>query len=225
MIITIDGPTASGKSTVAQTLANTYHLYHINSGLLYRALAYLITEYEGYTQDALLLVSSHDIAAYGDPQRLKYVYTAHKGGEVFFDGVNITALLKNAHIDACASVLSVRSAVRAQVDAIQHHIASEHDVIVDGRDAGSVVFPHADIKFFLTASLIVRARRWQHMQEHKGFVFTSEQAEQEVARRDERDSQRSVAPLVVPHNAIVVDSTQMTLQETVNVMANYMNLK
>lgn len=221
MIITIDGPTASGKSTVAQMLADAHNMYHINSGLLYRALAYLLMRDAGYTHDTLLTVSDADVSVCADPKRLVYEYAPRVGARILFDGVDITPELKKAGIDACASILSSVALVRVHVDAMQRHIAKLHSVVVDGRDAGSVVFPNADYRFFLTASLTVRARRWQHMQEHKGNMYSLEHAEQEISVRDHRDSTRAVAPLIVPKNAIVIDSSELTVQQTVDVMAAY----
>lgn len=209
MIITIDGPTASGKSTVARAVALKLQSYYIYSGLLFRALAYLLIKNKGYSIQALACPLSVDVQEIFDPMHFEYQY--HDGKEqIIFDGVNITDHLKHSDIDRGASIVSTNSFVRDALLALQRHIARTQSVVVDGRDTGSVVFPHAEYKFFITASLKERARRWRLDQAKRGMVFTDEQACAAVAERDERDSSRALAPLTVPDGAVVIDSTDLS---------------
>lgn len=167
MIITIDGPAASGKSTAARLLAKHLGYYYLNSGMLYRALSYLLLE-NGYTLETIANHSESDIKQYLDPQHLVYVSDDQTNAHIYFDNKEITQYLKNERIDQAASVVSTNKVVRDYLLSFQRQLASTHDVIVEGRDSGTVVFPQAEIKFFLTASLDVRAERWRKELEEKG---------------------------------------------------------
>lgn len=214
MIITIDGPTASGKSTIARMLAQELGYYYVCSGLLYRALAYLLINNYGYTESTVAHVDPQDIAACFDQDKFMYLYDAEYGERILFDNEDITPYLKDSFIDRITSITSVNEYVRHFVTIMQHAIKDDHDIVIDGRDTGSAVFPHADVKFFLTASLEVRAQRWLTDQNKHGHHFTLEQAMQKVADRDKRDMERAIAPLIIPNGGIVVDNSGLTLEQT-----------
>jgi CMP/dCMP kinase len=212
MIITIDGPTGSGKSTLARLLAQNLGYYYLNTGLLYRALAYCLLHTKQYTLEQLAHPAVHDIQEIIDPQRLVYRYATQ--AQIFFDSVDITPHLKDAYFDKAASIVSEVPAVREALLDFQRNFGQEHNIVAEGRDTGSVVFPFAQFKFYLTATLEVRAQRWRCMQKARGKDMTLEEAVQAVQERDQRDSARTVAPLVVPQGAIVVDNSGMGTQET-----------
>ena len=214
MIITIDGPVASGKSTAARMLAQKLNIYYLNTGLLYRGLGYLLLRREGYTLQNITNVSAEDLAVYADPQRLNYQYEEDEAS-ISFDGKDLTSLLKTPEIDQAASIVSTNQAVREVLNVLQRHIAKDHDVVIEGRDSGSVVFPNADYKFFLTASAQVRAQRWRAKLAEKRVDVSDEQAEEQINERDARDSSRKIAPLMVPKDAIVIDDSELDQQETV----------
>ena len=216
MIITIDGPTASGKSTMGRMLADHFGFQYLNSGALYRALGYELME-KGYSLDQLQDPFPEDIAYFLAYERLQYVYSK-QGERVLFDGDDIWPYLKSSVIDQAASIVSMHPAVRAETLKYQRRFAQDHDVIVDGRDCGSVVFPEAQIKFFLKAGLEERATRWQLAQQERGTHFGLLQATLKVAERDDRDMHRTNAPLIVPEGAIIVDNSMMNIEQTLAYM-------
>jgi cytidylate kinase len=225
MIITIDGPVASGKSTIARILAKKLGYYYVYSGILYRALGYiLVHEYE-YT-DAMLHTLDHaHVQACFDPRYFTYMYDQKTNERVLFKGVDITSQLKTAAIDLVSSAISKDLFVRHTVTQLQRSIAAHADVVVDGRDTGSVVFPHAECKFFLTASIEVRARRWAGQQAHQGNYVTQHQAQKIIGDRDRRDMHREYSPLVVPQGAVIIDSSDLNVDQTVEQMMDVIKNK
>ncbi len=217
MIITIDGPTASGKSTVAAWLAKKLGSTYLSSGWLYRAVAYILTRDFGYTSEMLRNPKTVDIDYCLDMKRLVYRYDAVRGGVLLYDGVDITYALKDCTVDALVAIISPVPAVRERVTYAQKERAAEvESCIVEGRDVGSVVFPYADYKFYLTASLEVRAQRWQKDQAKRGNVFTLDQAKQCIDSRDKKDQERTHSPLVIPQGAVVIDSSCSTIEQVVD---------
>lgn len=221
MIITIDGPTASGKSTMAKILAKELGYYYLYSGMLFRALGYLLVTDAHYTEQMLQQAKKEDIDCYTDPVRLRYAYTEKGEVSISFEGRDITHYLKDAHIDRCASIIGTQSYVREKLLHMQRVIGKTYNLIVDGRDSGSAVFPDADVKFFLTAEVSERARRWQIMQEQKGQRYTLEQALSEIEERDVRDTTRACDPLQIPKDAIIIDSTRKDIRDVVLEMIRY----
>lgn len=214
MIITIDGPTASGKSTVAKRLAQELGIYYLGTGLMFRGAAYLLKERAGYKISDLSHPNPDDVATYLDCDR--FVYDA--SGRILFDGQDLTPYLKKSDMDIAASIVSTNKTVRQALLAIQRACGKKLDLVVEGRDVGSVVFPEAQAKFFLTASVPVRARRWQDDQEKKGNRFSLDEAIEKITARDRRDMERDVAPLIKPHDAIEIDNSTIDLQKTVELM-------
>lgn len=216
MIITIDGPAASGKSSAAQLLAQQIGFIFLSSGMIYRALAYILARTYGFTLQQLPAVDTTLLMTVLNQQDFKYTYDCATGkASVTFKGEDITPFLKEEWVDTAASVVSVNPNVREQLTAFQRAFALQHNVVVEGRDAGSVVFPHAQKKIFLTASSAVRALRWQSEQIKKGNTVSLHDALHILQERDQRDQQRNVAPLIIPQDALVIDNSQLTLQETV----------
>ena len=218
MIITIDGPTASGKSTIARLLAKQLGIYYLGTGLLFRGFAYLLLEQKAYGDDDLHNPRQEDIAFYIDSDRFTYQCDQSCDGRVFFDGIDLTPFLKTSRIDAAASILSANQMVRTALLVIQRACGAIADIVTEGRDVGSVVFPHADVKFFLTADTSVRAERWKEHQKKKGNVFSLSEAIDNITARDKRDSERVCAPLIQPEGAILVDNSKLNLQETLDLM-------
>lgn len=214
MIITIDGPTASGKSTVAVELAHKLGYYYLNTGFLYRSISYLLMSKYGYKLSDLAHPKVADIKEILDPVRFQYTYQNGQAG-VSYDGVVITPFLKTKENDRASSIVSGNPMVREALLDYQRHFTKNYNVVAEGRDTGTVVFPNADIKIFLTATLEERARRWQEMQRGKGATYTLEQAVAAVHERDERDSSRDIAPLTIPAGATVFDNTLFDQQQTI----------
>lgn len=218
MIITIDGPTASGKSTVAELLAQRLGFYYLPTGWLYRAVSYLLVKEFSYTLEMLAHPQEQDVAYCLDPSRLVYTYDSSRGGKLFFNGTDITGFLKDYTVDRSVAIISPIPMVRDLVAQAQRAFARTHDSIIEGRDSGSVVFPNAHYKFYLTASLATRAQRWKEDQKRRGNHFTQEEAEREISVRDRKDMERSYSPLKIPDGAIKIDNTSMTLEETVDAL-------
>lgn len=221
MIITIDGPVASGKSTISRILAHQLKYYYLCSGLLYRALGYLLINHYGYTLETVGAPRYEDIMRCFDPHSFLYHYAEDTQERIFFDGIDITPQLKERFMDKVASVVSVNEQVRTAITQIQRDIASEHNIVTDGRDVGSVVFPQAEYKFFVTASIDVRAMRWRKDQEKYGNHFSEQEAIAIITDRDERDKNRTIAPLIVPEGAIIIDTSDMSIEQTVDVMMGH----
>ncbi len=216
MIITIDGPTASGKSTVAELLAKKLGFYYLNTGALYRAVSYLLVLRCGYTEQNLVDVKEADVRLCVQLSSLDYTYDAQYGWKVYYDRIDITSFLKDCSVDRYVAVISPIPFVRLLVTEVQHAFAKKYDAVIEGRDSGSVVFPHADYKFYLTANLTVRAARWQVDQKKRGNIFTLDQAVKLVEERDIKDLSRHNSPLAVPKDAQVVDNSDLSVEATVN---------
>lgn len=223
MIITIDGPTASGKSTVAELLAKKLGFYYLNTGALYRAVAYLLVIRCGYTEESLAQVKEQDVRLCVDLNMLVYSYSAVDGWKIFYDGNDITQYLKDFSVDRYVAVISPIPFVRLLVTEVQHAFAKKFNTIIEGRDSGSVVFPHADFKFYLTADLQVRALRWQADQKKRGNVFTVDQAVKAVEERDIKDLSRHNSPLIIPVDAHSVDNSSLSLEATVEHLCSIIN--
>lgn len=221
MIITIDGPAASGKSTIARILARNLGYYYLCSGLLYRALSYLLITERGYTLETLNELKQEDINYCFDEKRFSYQYNCEKGEHIFFDTSDITPYLKDKRIDQAASLISIHHDVRHAITHMQHFIASTHDIVIDGRDVGSVIFPHAAYKFFVTARVEIRAQRWQKDQEKYDHHVSLQDAIALITERDDRDTNRPTAPLVIPENAIIVDTSDLSIEQTIQHMLTY----
>jgi CMP/dCMP kinase len=214
MIITIDGPTASGKSSLANLVANKLGLNHLNSGLLFRAVAYILINYFDYNQGSLTKVKEEDVDNIF-AKKLEYVFK-DGSSKIIYDSRDITSFLKSQEIDQAASILSTVKCVREKLLNYQRSYSKLFSIVVDGRDVGSVVFPEADFKVFLTAEPEIRAERWRQAQLKKAKKFTFEQALKEISIRDKRDRERVIAPLIIPEGASIIDNTNLNLQETLD---------
>ncbi|MCK4517659.1 (d)CMP kinase [Candidatus Babeliales bacterium] len=226
MIITIDGPVASGKSSVAKALAKELGFYYLYTGLLYRAVAYLLIKENGgdFAQGL-----AHEWLATSEVEFIKdicYDYGEESGNSrpyIFYKNEEITEHLYDRSLEQPASIVSANKYVRAGLLETQRNIGKKYDIVADGRDCGSVVFPEADYKFYLTADVDVRVRRL--LLDKKRHILaksiqaeekTSQLAKEELERRDKRDREREVAPLVIPEGAIVVDNSKLSQLETIN---------
>lgn len=219
MIITIDGPAASGKSTVAQLIAQKLDCYYLNSGLLYRALAYIIHD-QGMQSEDYAQVSQGALLDMLDPTCFSYCYT-YGSVAIIYKQQDITTYLKSATIDHLASALSSLKEVRAALLEYQRAFARDHCLVTDGRDCGTVVFPQADYKFFLTASVEVRAMRWQKEQAHKGIALSLQESKQSILTRDHRDMTRVLSPLMAAPDAYSIDNSYLTQEQTAAVLFEY----
>jgi cytidylate kinase len=207
LCITIDGASACGKSTTAQNVAKSLGLMHLDTGAIYRSMAFWLRK-KG--------VPIEDEAALQEALR-SFTYEVKQEGEEkrhYVAGEDVTAALRTNEISNLASKISALPWVREASDKIQREIAGNVSIVVDGRDAGTKVFPNADVKIFLTASLQERARR--RLEELKGRGLSLEEVQKEIEERDARDKQRAHAPLKKPIGAVTIDTTHKTSQEVVD---------
>lgn len=221
MIITIDGPSASGKSTTAYKLAYELKYTYLNTGLLYRAYAYALVNDLNYAPESLASPHIDDVTAVIASRKILYEFTEKTGAELSYDGAVITSLIKKSPYDKWASIVSADPHVRQALLSLQRMIAEKNNVIAEGRDCGTVVFPNAEYKFFMTASLDARTHRWLNDQRMRGAQLTFEEAQALLLERDERDSHRDTAPLRVPDSAHIIDSSNLSCDEVVSLLRKY----
>lgn len=218
MIITIDGPAASGKSTVARLIAQRMQYYYLNSGMLYRALGYCLLHHAHVALDQLpdCTFEQENYCL----ESLEYHYDIATGTmKMVVNQENITQFLKDPIIDEAASLIGENKHARIFLTKLQKAIAKDKDLIVEGRDVGSVVFPHAQLKFFLTAQSNVRALRWLNDQIKKGNkMVTFDQALITIQERDNRDMNRPHAPLKIAADDIIIDNSTLTIEQTIATM-------
>jgi CMP/dCMP kinase len=216
MIITIDGPTASGKTTIARMLAQQLDYYYLSSGLLFRGLAYVLVHDFFYNPEQLKNPREQDVqkALAG----FIYRYDKQSGEQLMIHNKIITQELRSQAISQYASIIATNMMVRNALAKLQHSIANSHNIVAEGRDMGSAIFPNAHIKFFLTAALDVRAKRWQKDQKTKGKDVSFDEACNEVEIRDERDTTRAVAPLIIPEGAIILDDSNLNQEQVLEKM-------
>lgn len=224
MIITIDGFAASGKSSLARQLANYYNYYYLNTGLLYRAVAYILLD-QNININNFMQESRENIAKLLKDKNLEYKYDSINKEQVFIDNKNISVYLKNNTIDNIASIISANINIRSVLLDYQRLIGKNYNLVIDGRDCGSVVFPNADFKFFLTADLEVRARRWQLDQLKYKNNYSIEESINFLKQRDMRDSKREIAPLIVPDNAYIIDTSEFSKEQILEKIINIINKK
>lgn len=209
MTIAIDGPAGSGKSTVARELSQRLGLLYLDTGAMYRAVTWLVLHEGVSPEDSSSIV--HLLRE--NPMRLK---SDGKGRlEVWVGDTNVTDKLRTPAVSDHVSAVSALPAVRDELTAIQRAVSQQQSVVMDGRDIGTVVLPDADVKVFLTASLEERARRRSIEFVEGGYAVEPSQIRADLAKRDERDSSRTVAPLKPAVDAHLLDSTGKSVDEVV----------
>jgi len=206
-VVTIDGPAGAGKSTVARELARRLGLRLVSTGALYRALAWAVREAG---------IAADDQA--GLAALLERTAVELSGDRVLVNGRDVTDSLRTPEISELTSLLTKLALVRDKMTPLQRALAASGGVVLEGRDTGSVVWPEAEVKFYLDAGLDSRARRRQADLRAQGVVRDLESVRRDVAARDEQDTRRALAPLVKPAGAVVVDSTALAPDEVVELM-------
>lgn len=207
--IAIDGPSGAGKSAIASSLAKRLGYEYIDTGALYRTIAYIAVKEGGdLTVEELL-------------KRVDARSIDYKDGAVHLDGEALGDAIRTEAISQKTSQLSKESAVRDYLLSLQRRLAKNGGVVMEGRDIGTVVLPSADVKFFLTASEEERARRRYEQRLASGEAVDMEKIKADIHARDERDKNRAVAPLKQAADAILVDSTAMSEEEVLDTMVNY----
>jgi CMP/dCMP kinase len=216
-VITIDGPAGAGKSTVGRVLAKRFSFIYLDTGALYRAYAYKVKK-AGISSD-----DEKGLTTIGQTADIRLQYR-HDGHVLLLDGKNITDEIRTEEISILASTISARPCVRQALLAMQREIAVLGGVVADGRDMGTVVFPDADYKFFIDASVAERARRrFLELSSRQGYC-DYEQLEKDMIIRDKQDRERKIAPLKPAQDAVFIDSTGMTVAEVVDKIAGFIHI-
>ena len=204
--IAIDGPAGAGKSTMAKRLAKELGYYYVDTGAIYRTVAYFMD---------LLGVSPKDadgVERYIDELTIQIEYDEEGKQHMLMNGIDVTGEIRTQDISQKASLVSAHAVVREVLLDMQRDVAKAHNVIMDGRDIGTVVLPKADVKIFLTASAEVRAKRRYDELIAKGQTANLEQVLKEIVQRDYQDTHREIAPLKMARDSIKLDTSDLDIE-------------
>lgn len=207
LVIAIDGPAGAGKSTVAQLAAKKLGYTYIDTGAMYRAVAWKVLQKKEKITEKLILEIVKDIDV-----NLQY---ANGETKVTVDGTDVSKAIRTPEVSSIVSQVAALGPVRVKMVELQRKMARRGAVLMDGRDIATNVLPNADVKIFLTASIEERAmRRWRELKE-KGYNIELAQLQQDIAARDKADSERKISPLVQAKDAMLLDTTGLSIDEVV----------
>ena len=213
MNIAIDGPAGAGKSTIAKKVAKTLGYIYVDTGAMYRAMALYMIK---------LGIDPENANAIEEACKSADIGIEYRDGEqvVLLNGENVNAYLRTEEVGNMASVTSVNGKVREKLVELQQKLAKTKDVVMDGRDIGTVVLPNAEVKVYLTASSLVRAKRRALELEAKGEAVDLAKIEADIIDRDNRDMTREISPLKQAVDATLIDSSYMKIDEVVEAILN-----
>jgi len=214
--VAIDGPAGAGKSTIAKAVAKKMNLIYVDTGAMYRAMALFMIR-EG--------IDKNDAAAISKKCMEADITIGYENGEqvVYLNGDNVNAYLRTEEVGNMASMTSPNPAVREKLTELQKKLAATSDVIMDGRDIGTVVLPNAQTKIYLTASSMVRAKRRFDELTAKGESCDIEKIKADIEERDYRDMHRDISPLKQADDAVRVDTSDMTVEEVIEKITEICN--
>jgi cytidylate kinase len=204
--VAVDGPAGSGKSTVAKLLAKEYSLIYVDTGAMYRTVGLYCLK-NGINPD-----NTGEVDAIIDKVNIT-LENSEGAQRIFLDGEDVTEVIRTPEVAAYASKVAAIPSVRAALVQIQRKVAEDNSVVMDGRDIGSNVLPNAQVKVYLDADVAERAKRRCHELEEKGIVADFDKICSEIAQRDENDKNRECNPLTVADNAVIIDSTSLSIVE------------
>ena len=210
--IAIDGPAGAGKSTIAKRLAKELGYYYVDTGAIYRTVAYFLD---------LLGVSPKDVDGverYIDELTINIEYDEDGKQHMLMNGMDVTDEIRTQDISQKASLVSAHAIVREMLLDMQRDVAKAHNVIMDGRDIGTVVLPKADVKIFLTATAEVRAKRRYDELIAKGQDVNLEQVLKDIQQRDYQDTHREIAPLKMARDSIKLDTSELDIEGVLEAM-------
>jgi cytidylate kinase len=213
MIVVIDGPAGSGKSSTARAVAQRVNIEFLDSGAIYRTVAVLFLD-AGRDEETFIEKLTHTDISFEYDEGIFHTY---------INGKEVTSRIRTSEVNEVVSEVAAQPLVRDHVNSLMHEVIQERDFIAEGRDLGTVVFPDAALKFFMVADLETRARRrFKELQASDGSKTLNE-VKKNLAQRDEADSNRPTAPLTQADDAIEVDTTDMTFEEQVTFIADRVN--
>lgn len=206
--IAIDGPAGAGKSTIARRVAKNKEFIYVDTGAMYRAMAYYLLKAGVDPLDSEAIEKTCSGAE---------ITIRYENGEqvVVLNGENVNDRIRTEEVGNMASFTSKNPRVRSQLTALQKELAQKNSVVMDGRDIGTCVLPDADVKVFLTASARVRARRRYDELQAKGIACDEQAIEEDIVRRDEQDMNREISPLRQAEDAVLIDSSDMSIDQVV----------
>lgn len=206
MNIAIDGPSGSGKSTIAKIIAKKMHISYLDTGAMYRAIGYYVLQngVDPSEEEKVVKLIEDITMDIGEDNGVQ---------QVSVNGENVTPYIRENRISMAASTVSKIPAVRIKLVELQRKIAAKSDCVLDGRDIGSFVLPNAEYKFFMTADSFVRAQRRHDELKLKGEDIPVKTLREEIEKRDAQDKNRSFAPLVCCEDAVVIDTSNLTIEE------------
>jgi cytidylate kinase len=207
LVVAIDGPAGAGKSTVAARIATRFGLLNLETGAMYRAFALKAIQTDSDVDDR------EELARLADRTRIRLL-PAPLGNRVFLDDVEVTKRIREADVTAAASRVSVHPGIRHWMVTMQRQLGASSGIVMEGRDIGTKVFPDAQVKIFLDAAAEVRGQR-RYQQNGPAATHAAESVLQELRERDQRDRTRAESPLVPAADAVIIDSTHLSLDEVV----------
>ena len=207
--IAIDGPAGAGKSTIARALAKELGYYYVDTGAIYRTVAYFMDLWGVSPKDV------DNVTRYIDELTIGIEYDEDGLQHMIMNGMDVTADIRTQDISQKASLISAHAVVREVLLDMQREVAEQHDVIMDGRDIGTVVLPKATVKIFLTAAPEVRAKRRTDELTAKGQKANYDKVLAEIKQRDYQDTHREIAPLKMARDSIKVDTSEMDIDQVV----------
>lgn len=212
-VIAIDGPSGSGKSTIAKELAKALDVLYIDTGAMFRGLGFFAD------QLGVDLTDINGLNSFLDSIKMDYGTSA--SNLISINGVNLTEKIREHHVSKLASTISQLPSVRTFLLNFQRDLAKNKICVMEGRDIGTVVFPDSFSKFFITASVDIRAqRRLKQLQEAGDYTYSLEQIKEDVRKRDETDMNREVAPLKKAEDAMLLDTSELALVDIINILSS-----
>ena len=207
--IAIDGPAGAGTSTIARRVAKELSFIYVDTGAMYRAMALYLLRKE---------VNRDDTEQIGNICQDAEISIEYQNGEqiVLLNGENVNSYLRTEEVGNMASVSSAVPRVREKLLSLQRKLAKDMSVVMDGRDIGTTILPDADVKIYLTASSLTRARRRYLELQEKGTVCNLDDIQKDIEERDQRDMNREISPLRQAKDAVLVDSSDLTIQQVVD---------